>query len=58
LKDKELYTRKKPGAFFNVEGMNPDIQAVFPHHHQKFYEDGQSNLIAEKVFFNRLNWPH
>ncbi|WP_371807203.1 M20 metallopeptidase family protein [Halalkalibacter krulwichiae] len=52
MEDFAYYVRKRPGAFFNVGGKNPDIQAVFPHHHPKFDVDEQSILIAGKMFIS------
>lgn len=37
--DFAYYVQKVPGAFFNVGGGNPDIDAVYPHHHPKFKLD-------------------
>ncbi|WP_227939517.1 M20 metallopeptidase family protein [Alkalihalobacillus deserti] len=62
MEDFSYYVKERPGAFFNVGGMNSDIQAIFPHHHPKFDVDEQSILIAGKMFislvFDYLNRSH
>ncbi|MBT2698982.1 amidohydrolase [Bacillus sp. ISL-40] len=52
MEDFSYYVREKPGAFFNVGGMNAAIEAVYPHHHPKFDVDEQSILIAGKMFIS------
>ncbi|WHY02612.1 amidohydrolase [Neobacillus sp. DY30] len=62
MEDFAYYVREKPGAFFNVGGMNSAIEAVFPHHHPKFDVDEQSILIAGKMFislvFDYINYAN
>jgi metal-dependent amidase/aminoacylase/carboxypeptidase family protein len=52
MEDFSYYLKEKPGAFFNVGGMNSDIQAVYPHHHPKFDVDEMSILLAGKMFIS------
>ncbi|MFE4896185.1 M20 metallopeptidase family protein [Peribacillus butanolivorans] len=52
MEDFSYYLQKKPGAFFHVGGMNPDIQAVYPHHHPKFDVDEESILLTGKMFIS------
>ncbi|MBK5480701.1 amidohydrolase [Peribacillus sp. TH16] len=62
MEDFSYYVKEKPGAFFNVGGMNPAIQAVYSHHHPKFDVDEQSITLAGKMFislvFDYLNSSH
>jgi amidohydrolase len=48
--DFAYYVQKVPGAFFFVGGGNPQLDAVYPHHHPKFDVDERSMIIAGKVF--------
>jgi amidohydrolase len=52
MEDFSYYLKEKPGAFFNVGGMNSDIQAVYPHHHPKFDVDEMSILLTGKMFIS------
>jgi amidohydrolase len=52
MEDFAYYTIERPGAFFLVGGMNPDIQATYPHHHPKFDVDEQSILQIGKMFIS------
>jgi amidohydrolase len=52
MEDFAYYTIERPGAFFLVGGMNPAIQAVYPHHHPKFDVDEQSILQIGKMFIS------
>lgn len=44
------YLQKVPGSFFYVGGGNPEIAAVFPHHHPHFDVDERSMLLIGKMF--------
>src|SRR5690606_28386467 len=48
--DFAYYTQKIPGAFFLVGAGNPDIQAIYPHHHPKFDADERAMLDTAKMF--------
>lgn len=50
--DFSYYLQKVPGAFFFVGGGNPELDAVYPHHHAKFDVDERAMLIAGKVFLS------
>ncbi|MBB6283430.1 M20 metallopeptidase family protein [Geobacillus subterraneus] len=52
MEDFSYYMLERPGAFFLVGGMNPDIQAVYPHHHPKFDVDERSILQIGKMFIS------
>lgn len=52
--DFAYYLQHVPGTFFFVGGGNPDIQAVYPHHHPKFDVDERSMLMAGKVFISAV----
>jgi amidohydrolase len=43
-----------PGTFFWVGGGNPELNAVYPHHHPKFDVDEKSMLITGKVFISAV----
>ncbi|TLS38671.1 M20 family metallopeptidase [Pseudalkalibacillus caeni] len=43
-----------PGTFFWVGGGNPEIDAVYPHHHPKFDVDEKSMLLTAKVFVSAV----
>lgn len=48
--DFAYYVDARPGSFFWVGGGNPEIDAVFPHHHPKFDVDEKSMLLTAKLF--------
>ena len=48
--DFAYYVDAVPGSFFWVGGGNPDIKAVYPHHHPKFDVDEKSMLTIGKIF--------
>lgn len=58
IKDKPLmgsedfafYQKVVPGTYFMIGGGNPEINAVFPHHHPRFDVDERSMLNIGKVF--------
>jgi amidohydrolase len=43
-----------PGTFFWVGGGNPELNAVYPHHHPKFDVDERSMIITGKVFISAV----
>jgi amidohydrolase len=52
MEDFAYYTIERPGTFFLVGGMNPAIQATYPHHHPKFDVDERSILQIGKMFIS------
>ncbi len=52
--DFAYYVDKVPGTFFWVGGGNPEINAVYPHHHPKFDVDEKSMLNTGKVFISAI----
>ncbi|MGC4379083.1 M20 family metallopeptidase [Fictibacillus sp. Mic-4] len=52
--DFAYYLQKVPGTFFYVGGRNPEINAVFPHHHPKFDVDERSMLTIGKLFISAV----
>lgn len=52
--DFAYYVRAVPGTFFVVGGHNPEINAVYPHHHPKFDVDERSMLIIGKLFISTV----
>ncbi|MED1953492.1 amidohydrolase [Brevibacillus centrosporus] len=48
--DFAYYLQHKPGAFFFVGGRNPELNAIYPHHHPKFDVDERSMLNIGKLF--------
>lgn len=44
------FSKVRPGTFFNVGGLNPDLEATFPHHHPRFNIDEKAMLVAGKAF--------
>ena len=50
--DFSYYLQKVPGTFFFVGGGNPDIKAIYPHHHSKFDVDERSILITSQLFIS------
>ncbi|MFK2827085.1 amidohydrolase [Bacillus sp. B190/17] len=48
--DFAYYQKEIPGTYFFVGGGNPDIQAIYPHHHPKFDVDERAMLTIGKVF--------
>ena len=52
MEDFAYYVIERPGAFFLVGGMNPEIQATYPHHHPKFDVDERSMLQIGKMFIS------
>lgn len=50
MEDFAYYVQKVPGTFFNVGGMNQDIQATYPHHHPKFDVDERSMRGIGQLF--------
>lgn len=52
--DFSCYLQKVPGTFFFVGGGNPQIGAVYPHHHPMFDVDERSMLLIGKVFLSAV----
>lgn len=52
--DFSYYVDKVPGTFFWVGGGNPDLNAIYPHHHPKFDVDEKSMLLIGKVFISAV----
>ncbi|WP_088009130.1 M20 family metallopeptidase [Indiicoccus explosivorum] len=52
--DFAYYVDKVPGSFFWVGGGNPDIDAIYAHHHPKFDVDEKSMPLAGKVFVSAV----
>jgi amidohydrolase len=52
--DFAYYVDAVPGTFFWVGGGNPDINAVYPHHHPKFDVDEKSMLNIGKIFISAV----
>ena len=52
--DFAYYVDKVPGTFFWVGGGNPDLNAIYPHHHPKFDVDEKSILFIGKVFISAI----
>ena len=52
--DYAFYQEKIPGVYFIVGGENPDIGAVYPHHHPKFNADERAMLNIGKVFVSSV----
>ncbi|TCP30848.1 amidohydrolase [Scopulibacillus darangshiensis] len=48
--DFAYYQRAVRGAYFMVGGGNPELDAVYPHHHPKFDVDERSMLMISKTF--------
>jgi len=52
--DFAYYVDTVPGTFFWVGGGNPDLNAVYPHHHPKFDVDEKSIINIGKVFISAI----
>ena len=52
--DFAYYVDAIPGSFFWVGGGNPEIGAVYPHHHPKFDVDEKSMLLTAKIFVSAV----
>ncbi|TKD70706.1 M20 metallopeptidase family protein [Pseudalkalibacillus hwajinpoensis] len=50
--DFAFYLNEIPGTFFFVGGRNPDINAIYPHHHPKFDVDERAILGIGKMFLS------
>ncbi|MFC2947503.1 M20 metallopeptidase family protein [Virgibacillus sediminis] len=48
--DFAFYQQVVPGVYFTVGGGNPEIDAVYPHHHPKFKVDERAMLHIGKMF--------
>lgn len=47
--DFAFYLQHIKGAFFFTGGQNPEVNAIYPHHHPKFTIDEKGMLIAAKT---------
>ena len=56
--DFAYYVDARPGSFFWVGGGNPEIGAVYPHHHPKFDVDEKSMLLTAKIFVSAVFNSH
>ncbi|WP_158735645.1 M20 family metallopeptidase [Alteribacillus sp. YIM 98480] len=52
--DFAYYVQEVPGTFFVVGGKNPEIDAVYPHHHPKFDVDERSMYLIGKLFISAV----
>lgn len=52
--DFAYYVEAVPGTFFWVGGGNPDLNAMYPHHHPKFDVDEKSMIIIGKIFISAV----
>ena len=52
--DFTYYLQEKPGTFFFTGGGNPEIDAIYPHHHPRFDVDEHSMLNIADVFVEAL----
>ena len=50
--DFSFYLNEIPGTFFFVGGRNPDINAIYPHHHPRFDVDERAILGIGKLFLS------
>ncbi|RYG73691.1 amidohydrolase [Lentibacillus lipolyticus] len=50
--DFAFYQEEIPGVYFIAGGQNPDIGAVYPHHHPMFNADERAMLNVGKVFIS------
>lgn len=52
--DFSYFAKERPATFFMTGGRNPDIQAMYPHHHPKFDVDERSMLQTGQLFIGAL----
>lgn len=52
--DFSYFAKERPATFFMVGGRNPDIQAVYPHHHPKFDVDERAMIQTGQLFIGAL----
>ncbi|EGL82796.1 amidohydrolase [Caldalkalibacillus thermarum TA2.A1] len=52
--DFAYYLQKVPGTFFFVGGGNPELDAVYPHHHPKFDVDERAMLVIGQLFITAV----
>lgn len=52
--DFAYYVQSVPGTFFWVGGGNPDLKAVYQHHHPKFDVDEKSMLNIGKIYISAV----
>ncbi|MFS0724397.1 M20 metallopeptidase family protein [Paenibacillus sp. 1P07SE] len=55
MEDFAYYLEQCPGAFFWAGGRNPDIDAVFPHHHPRFDVDERAILTIAQLFLSLVS---
>ncbi|WP_042220575.1 M20 metallopeptidase family protein [Oceanobacillus manasiensis] len=48
--DFSFYQKEIPGVYFTVGGGNPELNAVYPHHHPKFDIDERAMLDIGRMF--------
>ncbi|MFD2630544.1 M20 metallopeptidase family protein [Oceanobacillus kapialis] len=48
--DFSFYQKEIPGVYFTVGGGNPELNAVYPHHHPKFDVDERAMLDIGRIF--------
>lgn len=53
--DFSFYLNEVPGTFFFVGGRNPEINAVYPHHHPNFDVDERAILNIGKMFLSLVH---
>ncbi|TLS38404.1 M20 metallopeptidase family protein [Pseudalkalibacillus caeni] len=53
--DFSYYLREVPGTFFFAGGRNPEINAIYPHHHPRFDVDERSILTIGQVFLSLIS---
>ncbi|MED3563428.1 amidohydrolase [Bacillus xiapuensis] len=54
MEDFAYYVKKVPGTFIWVGGANPEINAIYPHHHPKFDVDERAMLDIGKLFISAV----
>jgi amidohydrolase len=52
--DFSYYLQKVPGTFFFVGGGNPEINAIYGHHHPKFDVDERAMLNTARLFISAV----
>ncbi|WP_126426717.1 M20 metallopeptidase family protein [Brevibacillus marinus] len=50
--DFAYYLQQVPGSFFFVGGRNPELDAVYPHHHPRFDVDERSLIVGGKLLLS------
>ncbi len=52
--DFAYYLQQLPGTFFFVGGRNPELNAIYPHHHPRFDVDERSMLVTGRTFIGAV----